>query len=134
MDPIEIRINHDPVAWSAPRLGRGICYSSHSKYKEIFHAFILSQYKKEPIKCYVTLDFTFSFPYPKSASKSKIKAIAEGKLFPTKCDLSNCVKFAEDCLKKIVIEDDRNVVEITSKKLYALNGCVIIKVKPCELS
>jgi Holliday junction resolvase RusA-like endonuclease len=132
MEPIEIRINHDPVAWTAPRLGRGICYSPHSKYKEIFHAFICSQYKGEPIKSYVQLDFTFLFPTPRSATKKNRELMQTGKLFPTKSDLTNLQKFTEDCLKKIVIEDDRNVVEITSKKLYALNGCVIIKVKPCE--
>jgi Holliday junction resolvase RusA-like endonuclease len=132
METIEIRINHDPVAWTAPKLSRGLCYSTHTKYKEIFHAFILAQYKKEPIKSFVALDITFHFPYPKSASKAKIRTMEEGKLFPTKSDLSNCVKFAEDCLKKIVIEDDRNVVQITSKKLYALNGSIIIKISPCE--
>lgn len=134
MDTIEIKINHDPVPWTAPRLGRGICYSVHSKYKEIFHAFILSQYKLEPIKGYVALDMVFHVPYPKSASKRKLEAIQEGRLYPTKSDLTNYQKFAEDCLKKIVIEDDRNVVQITSKKLYALNGSVIIKIKQCELS
>lgn len=133
MEPIILKINHDPVAWTAPRLGRGICYSAHSKYVEIFHAYILSQYKKEPIKAYVALDMVFNVPYPKSASRSKIQAMEAGKLFPTRSDLTNYQKFSEDCLKKIVIEDDRNVVQITSKKLYALTGSVIIKVTPlCE--
>lgn len=53
-----------------------------------------------------------------------------GKIYPTKCDTTNLQKFAEDCLKKIVIEDDRNVVQITSKKLYALSSSVHIKVIP----
>jgi Holliday junction resolvase RusA-like endonuclease len=132
MEAIEINIYHDPVAWTAPKLSRGLCYSSHTKFKEIFHAFICAQYKLEPIKSYVALEFTFHVPYPKSASKRKLEAMAAGKLYPTRSDLTNYQKFAEDCLKKIVIEDDRNVVQITSKKLYALHGSVNIKITPCE--
>lgn len=132
MEPIVIKINHDPIPWTAPRLGRGICFSTHTKYQEIFHAFILAQYRKEPIKGYVCLDMVFHVPYPKSASKRKIEAMEAGKIYPTKSDLTNLQKFTEDCLKKIVIEDDRNVVQITSKKLYALQGSVHIKITPCE--
>jgi Holliday junction resolvase RusA-like endonuclease len=131
MEPITITINHDPVSWTAPRLGHGFCYSSHSKYKEIFHAFIISQYKNQPISGYVQLELIFCFPFPKSASKKKIELMASGKIYPTKSDCTNLQKFAEDCLKKIVIEDDRNVVQISSKKLYALNGSVTIKIIPC---
>src|ERR1700732_4431342 len=131
METIEIHINHDPVAWTAPRLARGICYSTHSKYKEIFHAIICAQYKACPLRGYVKLDFVFEFPYPKSASKKNILLMQAERILPTKCDLSNCVKFAEDCLKKIVIEDDRNVVQISSKKLYALTGGVHIKIMTC---
>lgn len=131
--PIVININHDPVPWSSPKLGRGMCYSAHTKYKEIFHAFIISQYKDAPLKGYVKLDLTFSFPYPKSASKKNLELMKAGKLFPTKSDLTNLQKFAEDCLKKIVIDDDRNVVQISSKKLYAMAGSVQIKIIPlCE--
>ncbi len=133
-----ITINHDPVPWTAPRLGRGICYSSHSKFKEIFHAFICAQYKEMPIAGYVILDMTFKFPIPKSASKKQKAAMLAGTLFPTKSDCTNLQKFTEDCLKKIVITDDRNVVQISSKKLYALNGAIEITIKPlsepCALS
>lgn len=129
---IEIKINHDPVAWTAPRLGRGICYSAHTKFKEIFHAFICSQYKEAPIKDYVVLDLTFYYGTPKSASKKQKESMLRGTLFPTKQDCTNLQKFAEDCLKKIVIEDDRNVVKISSKKLYGLNGSVVIKIWTLE--
>jgi len=129
---IEININHDPVAWTAPRLSRGACYSTHTKFREIFHAFICSQYKDSPLKGYVTLDLTFTFATPKSASKKQKQAMLEGLLYPTRQDCTNLQKFTEDCLKKIVIEDDRNVVKICSKKLYALNGSVNIKIFTLE--
>ena len=131
MEAITIHINHDPVPWTAPRLGRGGCYSAHSKYKEIFHAIICAQYKGAPLRGYVHVDFTFSFPYPKATTKKNRALMEEGKIYPTKSDCTNLQKFTEDCLNRIVIEDDRNVVQITSKKLYALNGSVNIKVTPC---
>lgn len=132
MEPITIHIHHDPVPWTAPKRGNSSYYSTHSKYKEIFHAFILSQFKLEPIKGYVGLEFIFQFPCPKSASKKQKDLMLLGKIKPTKSDCTNCQKFAEDCLNKIVIEDDRNVWQITSTKLYALHGAVIIRIKPCE--
>jgi Holliday junction resolvase RusA-like endonuclease len=132
MEPIEIIINHDPIPWASPRLGRGIAYSAHSKYKEIFHAFIISQYKGEPLRGYVHLDFTFEFPCPKSASKKQKELMSAGKIFPTKSDCTNLQKFAEDCLKRIVIEDDRNVLQISSRKLYGASGRVKIKITPCD--
>lgn len=132
MEPVGIHINHDPVPWTAPRIGRGVCYSAHSKFKEIFHAFICSQYKGEPLRGYVKLEFVFCFPFPKSASKKNKELMEAGKIYPTKSDCTNLQKFTEDCLKKIVIEDDRNVVQITSKKLYALTGSVHITIRPCD--
>jgi|HubBroStandDraft_2_1064218.scaffolds.fasta_scaffold300647_2 Holliday junction resolvase RusA-like endonuclease len=129
---IKIEINHDPVAWTAPRLGRNTCYSPHTKYREIFHAFIRAQYKDAPLKDYVRVDFVFYFPMPKSTPKKKQAAMLAGKIYPTKSDCTNLQKFAEDCLKKIVIEDDRNVVQISSKKLYALSGKVEITIRTLE--
>lgn len=84
------------------------------------------------MKGYVSVDFEFYFPYPQSASKKKIQLMEERKIYPTKSDLTNLQKFCEDCLKKIIIEDDRNVVEISSKKLYALDGHINIRITPCE--
>ncbi len=132
MQPINLIINHNPVPWTAPRIGKGICYSKHSHVQEAFRWFILEQYKYPPFEGYVRLEFAFYFPYPKSASKKKIELMQEGKIYPTRSDLTNLQKFCEDCLKKIVIEDDRKVVEILSKKFYSFTGYILIKVIPCE--
>jgi Holliday junction resolvase RusA-like endonuclease len=70
----------------------------------------------------------FVFPFPKSASKAKKEKMKAGEIIPTKCDCTNLQKLYEDCLKGIVITDDRNVVYVSSFKLYGEKGRVQIKV------
>lgn len=52
----------------------------------------------------------------------------DGEILPTNCDCTNLQKFYEDCLKNIVIKDDRYVVKITSEKLYRDKGCIFMKI------
>ena len=132
MKSIILNIPHDPVSWTAPRLARGFCYSPHSKYTKIFQRIISALYRDKPITSYVHVDCTFYFPMPKSATKKRRDLMEAGKIYPTKSDCTNLQKFCEDCLKRIVIVDDRNVVQISSKKLYAALGSVKIVVTPCE--
>lgn len=56
----------------------------------------------------------------------------QGEIIPTHVDCTNCQKFSEDCLKGIVITDDRNVAKISSEKLYADKGKILIKVWTLE--
>ena len=56
----------------------------------------------------------------------------EGKIIPTCKDVTNCQKFYEDCLKGIVIEDDRNVQMIVSRKFYGEIAQVRIRVLPIK--
>jgi Holliday junction resolvase RusA-like endonuclease len=70
----------------------------------------------------------FHFKPPESASKKRKIEMLAGKEIPTKKDCTNMQKLYEDCLKKIVVNDDRNVAKISSEKLYAEKDEVIIKV------
>lgn len=51
-----------------------------------------------------------------------------GKIRPTHLDATNCQKFYEDCIKNILITDDRNVVKIMSEKLYGVKESILIQV------
>jgi Holliday junction resolvase RusA-like endonuclease len=126
-------LNIEPVSWLAPIRSRNIFYNPRDKEKQITTNLLMEQWHKPPISDYLKLHFTFVHEPPKSTSKKKREAMLRGEIFPTRKDLSNCVKFYEDCLKKIIIEDDRIVVEITAKKLYGEKGKIIIGVEPCEL-
>jgi Holliday junction resolvase RusA-like endonuclease len=51
-----------------------------------------------------------------------------GRVIPTRCDCTNLQKLYEDCLKGLIITDDRNVAKIFSEKLYGEKDEIIIKV------
>lgn len=53
----------------------------------------------------------------------------DGKIFPTRCDCTNLQKLYEDCLKGIVIKDDRQVIVVTSYKCYGEEEGVDITVQ-----
>lgn len=126
---IQIVIPFDPVPWAAPKLGRsGYAYDIREKDKRAIRYLIRQQYNKEPLKGPIGLSFEFFFSIPKSFSKKKTEDALADRIVPTKCDCTNLQKLYEDCLKNIVIEDDRNVFTILSQKRYAQKPAVIIEV------
>jgi len=125
---ITITIPLDPVPWAAPRLSRGRCYDPKEKDKRAARWHVKDQYRMAPIQDYVVLCFIFIFEPPKSASKKRRLDMLAGLIIPTKGDCTNYQKLYEDCLKKIVIEDDRNVEIIGSRKLYGEKGSVVINI------
>lgn len=125
---ITIEIPLEPVPWTAARLSRGRAYDPKEKDKRAARWHVSDQYHDEPLRGYVSLFFHFIFTPPKSASKKRTSDMLAGLIIPTKGDCTNYQKLYEDCLKKIVIEDDRNVEVIGSRKLYGEKGRVIIKI------
>lgn len=123
----------EPVSWLAPIRSQNRFYNPRDKEKYMTTNLLMQQWHEPPISDYVKLQFTFIHALPKSMSKKKQALALQGQLFPTRKDLSNCVKFYEDCLKKVVIEDDRIVVKITAEKLYGEKGKIIIGIEKCGL-
>ena len=85
------------------------------------------------------LVFEFYMPIAKSISRKKFLDYADGKVKHTKKpDTTNLVKFAEDCLKGIVIEDDNLVYATFATKIYSVAPRTVIKVltekTPCDIS
>ena len=76
----------------------------------------------------IELKLLFNMPIPKSYTKRKLVQIADGDLQHVKRpDLANLIKFIEDCLVELVMIDDRQVINITASKRYAVDpGTVII--------
>lgn len=66
-----------------------------------------------PLKC----DVTFSVPMPKSWSQ-KQRAASEGAYCDTTFDLDNLEKALYDCMNGVVYEDDRQIVEHTTRKRW----------------
>lgn len=129
---IDLYIPFDPVPWAAPKLSKTHCYDPREKDKRAIRYLIKEQYNGPIYDIYVAIQFTFQFPIPKSATKSMREAMLGKKIFPTKCDCTNLQKLYEDCLKKIVIEDDRKVVITSSAKYYGEFGSVVMVVQDYE--
>lgn len=129
---IRIVLPNIPVPWAAPKLSKRGLFDPRSKEKEFTRWQIKSQYRGETLKGYYRIFIRCIFPMPNSASEKTKQLMREGKIAPTGCDNTNLQKLYEDCLKKIVIEDDRNVVDIQTKKFYGERERVIIEIFPVE--
>jgi len=58
-------------------------------------------------------------PVPKSYSKARRERCLLGKEFPAKTpDLSNVMKMIEDCLNRLVFEDDKQIISSVLVKVY----------------
>lgn len=127
---VQLHIPFEPVPWTAPRLSRRRVYDPQSKHKKAVRDYIKSIYKSPMLQGYLSVHFRFAISPPKSASKKQRKRMLGHQEFPTKCDATNLQKLYEDCLKKIVYEDDRYNVFVSSSKIYAENPYINICIKP----
>ena len=125
---IDLIIPLPPVPWQAAIKGRWGFYDPKEKEKRCVRYYIKQCYKGDLITDYVRLYFEFFFKVPKSASNKKKMEMLQNKIFPTRCDCTNLQKLHEDCLKGIVIEDDRKVIETHSRKFYAEKESIHIKI------
>jgi Holliday junction resolvase RusA-like endonuclease len=115
-----------PVPWAAPERGRYSFYDRREPDKRAVRYLLAEQYKGTPIEEYTSLFFRYSFKPPASTTKKKKLLMLKGEILPTRCDCTNLQKLYEDCLKGIVIDDDRKVAQIFSEKLYAEKDQVFI--------
>lgn len=109
-------------------MGKRGAYNPRGKEKNFTIWQVRSLHGGEPIPGYVVVHFTFFMRIPASTPKKKIPLMLSGEIRPTNMDTTNCQKFYEDCIKNILIQDDRNVVKITSEKLYGDKGKILIRV------
>lgn len=125
---IEIILPNIPIPWAASRITNKGAFNPRAKEKNFTRWQIKSAYREQPLEGFIILDILCIFPIPNSATKAERVKMLSGEDFPTSCDNTNCQKFYEDCLKKIVITDDRYVVDNHTKKIYGEKEKVIIKV------
>lgn len=129
---IEIQLDGKPIPWAASRVRKGVHYNPRHIQKLEFQWQIRAQYRSDPIEGYYYINFKYFFQPPASVSKSKRRDMIAGVLAPTSQDTTNLNKFFEDCLKKIVITDDRYVRKICGEQLYADREGVLIQVFPWD--
>lgn len=83
----------------------------------------------EPLSGPVAVEICFRYPIPRSWSKKRSERALEGLDLPTvKPDIDNCVKGIFDALNKIAWKDDAQVVALVTRKDYAAQEGMVIKV------
>lgn len=86
---------------------------------------LIEKFEEKPLKVVVE----FGRPVQKSISAKERERRLSGEVLPTvKPDLDNYIKSALDALNGVVWDDDRFIVDIHAKKVYAENGYIKIKV------
>lgn len=123
---VTIVLSGNPVPWRTPMvLKKGFSYSPHRNEKAKAILEIKDQFKDLPLSGPTLIEFHFFMPIPSSLSKKK-KVGLVNKPHTKTPDTSNLIKFSEDCLKGVVIEDDRQVCQIFAKKFYSENPKTVI--------
>ena len=125
---IQISLPNTPTSWSAAIISKRGSYNPKGKKKTFTRWQIRSLFKDEMIKGFSVVEFIFTSRIPSSTSKKNRSLMLQGKIRPTRMDSTNCQKFYEDCIKNILIEDDRFVARIMSEKVYGERDEVLIKV------
>jgi Holliday junction resolvase RusA-like endonuclease len=126
---IELTIDQNPTPWTPARVWRtGFHFDPRSAEKKEAIRQIRAQYSEPPIGGFFFLSFLFFVPIPLSKSHAYALECLEGKIFPTRCDTTNCQKFYEDCLRGVVIDDDRHTVGVFSFKTYDVVQKVMVRV------
>lgn len=126
---IQLHIDCEPKSWSAALKGKNGFYDKKSKHKEFVRWQIKSQYREKPIMGHVCLDLIFFVPIPQKISRAKYRQMVDRLILPTTPDTTNMQKLYEDCLQGTVIDNDRYVSEIHSRRFYSEKPGVTIRIK-----
>lgn len=129
---IQIEIPLPPVPWQAPIKGKHVFYDPKEKEKRCVRFYIRKQYDAPPLDEFVVIKFIFTFKVPKSAWKKEKEKMLSQEIIPTRSDCTNLQKLYEDCLKGIVIKDDRKVAKIFSEKIYGKTEGIFIEIYTLE--
>jgi Holliday junction resolvase RusA-like endonuclease len=112
----------DPIPLQRARSNaRGRPWDPQKVEKNHFIAYVEEQHDDMPLYTVpVIFEVTFNFRVPQTYEKMMGEMIGR----PHKCrpDLSNLVKFAEDCLQGILFRDDCIIYKIRAHKVYAVSA------------
>ena len=130
---MKIIIPGKPVAQARPRFyRRGSFVGAYSAQETEAGKFMLLAREylrgKKPFEGPIFLRAEFYFPILKSWPKGKKIQAEDGFKFPhvKKPDLSNCLKFVEDCLNGIAWKDDSQIYRVEAVKYYGTEPRTIL--------
>lgn len=74
------------------------------------------------------VSLTFHMPIPTTMSEANVNRLLWFSDCPKKPDIDNLVKFYLDCANGVLWQDDRQIVSLSSKKIYSKNPKTVIKI------
>lgn len=117
---ISLIIPGNPVPWAAHQGYGNRAYNPRAKDRARIEREIRAQYFRTPLSCAVAVTYHFFMPIPTTESKKNKSLMASNAIKHCKRpDVTNLIKFLEDCLKGLVIVDDNQVCEIMARKSYS---------------
>lgn len=116
MEPKLFTIPGSPIALMRPRFSKGHVFDAQKDVKFAWSVQLRQQYRGEMFSGPIRLEITFYLPMAKT--KVRQHDLMRGTYHVYKPDLSNLIKFVEDCAMGIIFEDDCIISEIVSKKIY----------------
>ncbi len=124
-------ILHPPVPWKAHAGFGKKAYNPRHKEKLFYQWQLRSAYNREkPISQPVKISMVFHMPIPSTTSKARRRQMLNGIIHHVvRPDCTNMQKFSEDTLKGIILEDDSQVVQIESRKIYSETPKTVITIE-----
>lgn len=117
-----------------PRFGRGHTYTDARTLtyeKQVKRAAMLALFGRPPIEVPVNVDLTIRLVPPKSESRIRRAAILAGeRAHLGRVDVDNVAKAVLDGLNKLAYADDRQIVELTVRKVAASQPGVDVVITP----
>ena len=131
---IEIEVKGKPIAKARPRFARVgkfvRTYDPQETEEGRFLFEVQKQWARPPIEGPLKVRCSFEMPIPKGTSKKKTWAMIKEEIKHTKKpDISNLIKFVEDCLNGVVWRDDSQIVYLAGGKFYSEEPKTIIMVE-----
>jgi len=132
---MELIIPGKPIHKNRPRFARRgnfvITYNDQRAKEDKFLLLVREQFKQPPFMGPIRLSCGFYMPIPESTSKKKRQAMICEVIRPEKKpDLSNLIKFVEDCLNETVWGDDKQIVSYGAmEKFYSEEPRTVIRIE-----
>lgn len=132
---MKITIPGEPRGKQRPRFNKktGTTYtpSETTQYEKMVKMIARATYHHEPIEGAIRVRIQSMYRIPPSASQDRKKRMQLGLILPeVKPDVDNVAKIILDALNGVVYKDDKQVVELITRKFYDTNPRVIVEVEP----
>lgn len=128
---ILIEIDGIPVPWKAHAGYGKKAFNPRYKEREYYQWQIRAQYNQlNPLSGPVRVHYSYFMPIPIGTSKIRKLQMLNGLMHPIKRpDVDNFDKFLSDCLNGIIFDDDSQIVDKYSRKIYAERPKTLITIE-----